>query len=149
MRILKWAIGLCLALLLTGCFGENYDFSPPTVSLVDPNNISEESELAKANVKWDYDKKYNKKTDDINSLAQKQEPIKLKSGQQVDFLIEEGHFDPDGISIVLSKNQQKIDLEVKNEQTFSVPKEKGEYLIEVNLNSDKGKAQYVGEIIIQ
>lgn len=149
MRLLKLVLGWCLVILLTGCIGESYDFSPPTVSLVDPNYIGEETELAEANVEWYNDKKFNKRTDDIYSFVQKQEPIIFNSGQQVDFLIENGFFDPEGINISMMKNQHKIEVEVQDSQTFYLPKEKGEYLIEVNLESDKGDAQYVGKIVIQ
>ncbi len=45
------------------CIGEEYDFSPPTVSVYTLNSISPKEEgLAKVNIDWEYDEKYNKET---------------------------------------------------------------------------------------
>jgi len=135
---------------LTGCFGENYDFSPPTVSVFTPNGINEQEKLAEANIDWNYDEKYNKETKDILSLAKKQNKMSFNSGQQVELSLENGDFNPNGISVSVWQKENKIDLEYqKNDQSFYLPKEKGEYMIVVDLNADSGNAQYVGSIVIQ
>ncbi|MFB6466751.1 hypothetical protein ACE38V_07965 [Cytobacillus sp. Hz8] len=51
-RFFKLFIGLLFILTLTGCFGEEYDFTPPTVSLVNPDDITQEEKLAEANIDW-------------------------------------------------------------------------------------------------
>lgn len=75
MRLVKIIIGMLSIFLLTGCFGESYDFSPPTVSLSSSNAIISKEKLAEANIKWYQDNVFNKKTDNLFSLARKQEPI--------------------------------------------------------------------------
>lgn len=91
-RFFKLFIGLLFILTLTGCFGEKYDFTPPTVSLVNPDDITQEEKLAEANIDWALDKKYNKKTKGILSLAKKQNTMYFNSGQRVQFNLENGEF---------------------------------------------------------
>ena len=145
----KTLIGLFFVLSLTGCFGESYDFSPPTVSLVNPDDITQEEKLVDANIDWTYDEKYNKETKDILSLAKKQNKMYFNSGQKVQFSLEDEHFDAKKVEISLWQNENKIDLAIDNAgQYFNLPKEKGEYMIVVDLPTDKGNAQYVGNIVI-
>lgn len=43
-----------------------------------------------------------------------------------------------------------LDLEMEHAGAyFNLPKEKGEYVIVLDLPTDKGNAQYVGNIVIQ
>lgn len=149
-KLLRLFLILSSIFALTGCFGENYDFSPPTVSLSNPDDITQEEILAEANINWTYDKKYNKETKDILSLAKKQNKMYFNSGQKVQFSLEDGSFDAKKVKISLWQNENKIDLEIDNAgQYFNLPKEKGEYMIVVDLPMDKGNAQYVGNIVIQ
>ncbi|MED0990471.1 hypothetical protein [Bacillus nitratireducens] len=146
----KLIIGLFFVFLLTGCFGEEYDFSPPTVSVFTPNGINEQEDLAEANIDWNYDSKYNKKTKDIQSLAKKQNKMYFNSGQQVQISLENGDFNPNGISVSVWQKENKIDLEYqKNDQSFYLPKEKGEYVIVIDIDAGSGNAQYVGNVVIQ
>jgi hypothetical protein len=143
-------LGLFFVVSLTGCFGEEYDFSPPTASLTNPDDITQEEKLAEANIDWKYDEKYNKETDDIQSLAKKQNKMYFNSGQRVQFNLEDGHFDAKDVKISLWQGENKIDLAIDNAgQYFNLPKEKGEYMIVLDLPTDKGTAQYVGNIVIQ
>lgn len=150
-RFCTFLLGLFFVVSLTGCIGESYDFSPPTVSVFTPNGINGQEELAEANINWSYDKKYNKETKDIQSLAKKQNKMYFNSGQRVEITLEDGDFNPNGISVSVWQKEKKIDLEYqKNDQSFYLPKEKGEYMIVVDLNTDNGgNAQYVGNIVIQ
>lgn len=149
-RFFKLLIGLLCILSITGCIGEEYDFSPPTVSLVNPDDITKVEKLAEANIDWTYDEKYNKETKDILSLANKQDTIYFNSGQNVQVTLENGDFDAKKIKISLWQNENKIDLTMNNDgQYFNLPREKGGYMIVVDLPTDKGNAQYVGNIIIQ
>ena len=65
----KLFIGVFFVLTLTGCIGENYDFTPPKVSIMNAYDISDEEELEAANINWNTDKKYTKETKDILSFA--------------------------------------------------------------------------------
>ena len=146
----KLIAGLFCIFLLTGCFGEEYDFSPPTVSVFTPNGINGQEDLAEANIDWNYDSKYNKKTKDIQSLAEKQNKIYFNSGELVVINLEDGDFDPDRISVSVWKEDKKIDLEYqRNSQDFYLPEEKGEYVLVIDIVALRGNAQYVGNVVIQ
>ena len=66
-RYLNIAIGLLSLFLLSGCFGETYDYSHPTVMVITPIGIDIQETLAEANIDWKYDDKYNKETEDIKN----------------------------------------------------------------------------------
>lgn len=149
-RFCTFLFGLFFIITLTGCLGESYDFSPPTVSLVNPDDITQEEILAEANIDWTYDEKYNKETKDIHSLAKKQNKMYFSSGQKVQFTLEDGDFDAKDVKISLLHDENKTDVSIDNVgQYFNLPNEKGEYIIIVDVPSDKGNAQYVGNIVIQ
>ena len=134
--------------LLTGCFGESYDFSPPTVSLSTSNAIISKEKLAEANIKWYQDNVFNKKTDNLFSLARKQEPILVKKGSQLELNIENGYDDLENIEVSIWKGQQETILGIEEDKTFYLPKVEGEYMIVVELDTSKGMAQYVGNLMI-
>lgn len=143
-------MGIFLVVSLTGCIGEEYGFSPPTASITNPDDITQEEKLAEANINWTYNEKYNKQTKDILSLAKEQNIMQFNSGQKVQFSLEDGYFDENNVKFSLWQNEKKIDLEIDNAGAyFNLPKEKGEYIIVLDLPTDKGTAQYVGNIIIQ
>ena len=58
-RYLNIVIGLISIILLAGCIGENYDFSPPTVMVFTPDGDNFQETLTEANIAWKYDDKYN------------------------------------------------------------------------------------------
>lgn len=148
MRLVKIMIGMLSIFLLTGCFGESYDFSPPTVSLSTSNAIISKEKLAEANIKWYQDNVFNKKIDNLFSLARKQEPILLKKGSQLELNIENGYDDLENIEVSIWKGQQETILGIEEDKTFYIPKVEGEYMIVVELDTSKGMAQYVGNLMI-
>ena len=136
--------------LFTGCIGEEYDFSPPTVSVFTPNGINSKEDLAEANIDWNYDEKYNKDTKDIQSFAKRQDVIYFNAGELVAITLEDGDFNPNGIRVSVWQEDKKIDLEYqKSSQDFYLPEEKGEYVIVIDIDADSGNAQYVGNVAIQ
>lgn len=147
-KILKLCIGLILVFILGGCIGENYDFSPPAIKLSSNSNIKSE-ELVEANVDWrgEGNNPIEKETNDILALAKEQQPVYFNAGEKVDLLSEHADFKTKGISVSVWQNDTKLDLEV-NDISFYIPKEKGEYVIEVNLQTDRGNVQYVGNLVI-
>lgn len=149
-RYLNVAIGLLSLFLLSGCFGEDYDFSPPTVMIITPNGIDIQEALAEANIDWKYDDKYNKETEDIQELAEMQNIIYFEPRELVALNMENGTFDPNKIKVSVLQNENKIELEyfIVN-QTFNLPTEKGKYILVVDIETDKGNAQYVGNIAVQ
>jgi len=149
-RYLNVAIGLLSLFLLSGCFGEDYDFSPPTVMIITPNGIDIQEALAEANIDWKYDDKYNKETEDFQELAEMQNIIYFESRELVALNMENGTFDPNKIKVSVLQNENKIELEyIIVNQTFNLPTEKGKYILVVDIETDKGNAQYVGNIAVQ
>lgn len=148
-KLWKLLVGLIFVFSLTGCFGESYDFNPPSVKLSSNSNIESE-ELAEANIVWrGEDNKVKKELNikDISSLAKQQPQMNFIAGEKVDLLFEHTDFASKGLSVSVWQNDKKSDLKV-NDISFNLPKEKGEYVIEVNLQTDRGDAQYVGNINI-
>jgi len=88
-----------------------------------------------------------KETNDIFALANKQQPMNFIVGEKVDLLFEHTDFDPKELNVSVWQNDKKIDLEV-NDISLYLPKEEGEYIIVVNIHTDRGNAQYVGNISI-
>ncbi|WP_199175353.1 hypothetical protein [Sporosarcina sp. P21c] len=148
---MKWIpkafVSSIFVLLLTGCIGENYDYSPPVVSILSNPDLKT-GELKAANVSWYSDKEYTKTTEDIYSLAREQKPLHYYSGQQMDVLFENQDFALKELSIYVSQYNKKTDLPVKD-RFFELPKEEGEYVIVVKLLADSGRAEYVGNIVIE
>lgn len=132
--------------ILSGCIAEDYDFTPPSIALLG-SSVVDQGELAEANIKWDSDKAYRKETEDISSLAKEQEVIYLSSGEQVQLVLDNQDFLLEDLSAYVMKGDERIDLRV-SEFEFVLPEEQGEFVLVVDLLSDRGSAQYVGNIII-
>lgn len=114
-----------------------------------PDGDNFQETLTEANIDWKYDDKYNKETEDIQALADMQNIIYFKPRELVDLNMENGTFDPNKIKVSVMQNENKIKLEYfKVNQTFNLPTEKGKLLV-VDIETDKGNAQYVGNIVIQ
>ncbi|CAM3314240.1 hypothetical protein FITA111629_15565 [Filibacter tadaridae] len=144
----KLLIGLLFVSTLTGCFGEDYDYSPPTVTIQSNSDLSNEGKLEAANVNWKTDEKYTKETENVLALGKEQNPLYFNSGNEVDILFDSQDFKIEELSGYVKQNDKQIDLEI-NKNTFNLPNENGEYIIVINLVSDSGNAEYVGNIVIQ
>lgn len=107
--------------------------------------------LTEANIDWRHDEKYNKKTENIQTLAEELDPLFLNAGQKVDYTLEDGqpNSSPDEISVSVWKNDKELILEPEEIQSFRLPNEKGEYTIVFDLSTTKGNAQYVGNLVIK
>lgn len=144
MKIILTALGLGMLFLLTGCIGEDYDFTPPSVTL-----FESDTPLKEANIDWNSDKQYKKETKDILLLAKKQKQISVSPNQQDLITFDNEDFKVDQLTIYLWKQDEKKKLELDKNRRFHFPKEKGEYLIEVDLLTDKGTAEYVGNVVVE
>jgi PBP1b-binding outer membrane lipoprotein LpoB len=147
-------MGLSLLLCLTGCYGdfkEDYeaegDFSPPAVALSIPNTEIEESLLSAINVDWE-DSRYNQKTKDIFSAVKNRNKVELHSAQVVDLILNNSNLNIKQTSGSLWKNDSKLPVEFIADLTFVLPSEQGDYLLVLDIETDKGTAQYVGNIVI-
>ncbi|WP_144034656.1 hypothetical protein [Sporosarcina sp. P16b] len=146
-RKIMISISLFFVFLLTGCIGEDYDFNPPN-AFIESQLDFVKGELETANINWDSDKKYTKKTDDIDSLAKEQEPLHYYSGQKMDIRFDNGDIRINNINIYVKQDGEKTELPVDN-QVFEMPKEEGNYLIVVKLEADSGNTEYVGNLDIR
>lgn len=137
-------MGLGIIFSLTGCIGEDYDFTPPSVSL-----FESDIPLKEANIDWSSDKQYKKETADILSLAKKQKQISISPNQQDLITFDSEDFKVEELTIYLWNQNVKTKLELNKNRHFNFPKEKGEFLIEVDLLTDKGTAEYVGNVVVE
>lgn len=135
---------LGILFLLTGCIGEDYDFTPPSVTL-----FESDIPLIEANIDWSSDKQYKKETKDILLLAKKQKQMSVSPNKQDLITFDSEDFEVYELTIYLWKQDEKTKLELDKNRHFNFPKEKGEYLIEVDLLTDKGDAEYVGNVAVE
>jgi hypothetical protein len=146
----KLFAGLFSIVLLTGCnfIGENYDYTPPTVSL-----FYSDIELEEANINWDTKGDTSEdgtvKTEDLFELAKKQNQVTVKAGSKESINFGSEDFLLEDINVEVWKDGNNTQLKVDEKlREFNYPKEKGSYVIEVNINTDSGTAQYVGNILV-
>lgn len=147
---LKLFMGLFLVFILSGCIGEEYDFTPPTVTISTViESINNQSIVfEEVNLDWDSDKHYKKETKDIISLAKEQKPVSFKSGQKVDYDFDSQDFAIEEVNVSVWENDKEIKLELNDDRSFHLPKEEGEYVIVFDLRSTNGSAQFVGNIVM-
>ena len=147
-KLISLFVGLFCALSLTACFGETYDFTPPTVSLSNENRL-DDIQLEEANVNWSSDKEYKKETKDILTFGNKQHQFMVGPNEKDSLVFDNQDFDVKDLNISVWREDKKTQLELKDDSSFTFPAEKGQYVIEVNLLADSGSAQYVGNILIK
>ncbi|CAH0325441.1 hypothetical protein [Priestia megaterium] len=147
-KFISLFVGLFCALSLTACFGETYDFTPPTVSLSNENRL-DDIQLEEANVDWNSDKEYKKETKDILNFGAEQHQFIVGSNEKDSLVFDNQDFAVEDLNVSLWKRNKKTQLELKDDRSFTFPAEKGQYVIEVNLLTDSGSVQYVGNILIK
>ena len=150
MDFLNFLWDCFLAFTLTGCIGEEYDFTPPTVTIstvIESVNV-QSIELEEVNIDWNSDKHYKKETKDIVSFAREQIPVSFKSEQKVNYDFDSQDFAIEELNVSVWENDVEIKLEVNDDRSFHFPKEEGEYVIVFELRSNNGIAQYVGNILM-
>ncbi|MCK2000752.1 hypothetical protein MZM54_05025 [[Brevibacterium] frigoritolerans] len=148
---LKSCIGLLFTISLVGCFGEEYDFTPPSVTLSN-DDVIESYVLQEANVSWigQDSKPIKKETKDILAFAKKQKQMSVTSGQSVNIEFDHGDYKMYDLGVTAWKENEKKELEVqKPNPSFIFPKEKGEYEVVVYLSTDRGSVQYVANVVIE
>jgi hypothetical protein len=154
--IFKLIIVALFTVSLTGCIGENYDFTPPTVTIstsMMSSTIPQSLELKEATINWkgENNKPIEKETEDFLALAKEQKQFYFFSEQLVDLQFDSEDFAVNQLLVSVWKNDEieGTNLELNDDRSFQLPKEKGEYVILVDLQSDRGTAQYVGNIVIK
>ena len=146
----KLFAGLFSIVLLTGCnfIGENYDYTPPAVSLT-----YSDIELEEANINWDTKGDTSEdgtvKTDDIFELAKEQEQVAVKAGENDSLQFDSQDFLLENVTVLLWKDGQSTSIEIDEKSLdFNYPSEAGSYVIDVTIDTESGTAQYVGNILV-
>lgn len=131
-------------IILSGCIAEEYDYSPPSVTLG-----STGIQMVESNIDWTRVDEYLKETEDIMALA-KQQPLYLVQASKEDYIqFDSQDFAIKELTVSVWQGENQIPLEMKDERTFNFPSQAGEYVVVVNLVSDNGSAQYVANILIE
>ncbi|CAN7549611.1 hypothetical protein [Rossellomorea sp. LjRoot5] len=149
-HFLRALICLFLIFSLTGCIAEDYDFTPPTVTLMETDSV-DSVELTETNIEWrgENGKPLEKETKEVVDFAREQKELTFPSGQQVDVLFDSEDFAVEELRAFLWIGNEKLQLKMDENRSFTFPKGKGSYVLEVDLQTDRGSAQYVGNIVIQ
>ncbi|UXH46577.1 hypothetical protein N5C46_11210 [Rossellomorea vietnamensis] len=147
---LRALVCLFLIFFLTGCIGEDYDFTPPTVTLMETDSV-DSVELTETNIDWrgENGKPLEKETKEVVDFARKQKELTFPSGQQVDVLFDSEDFAVEELRAFLWLGNEKLQLDMEEDRSFTFPKGRGSYVLEIDLQTDRGSAQYVGNIVIQ
>ena len=147
---LKAFLCLFLTFFMTGCIGEDYDFTPPTVTLMNTDSV-DSVELTETNIDWrgENGKPLEKETKEVVDFAREQKELTFPSGQQVDLLFDSEDFAVEELRAFLWLGNEKLQLDMGENRSFTFPKGKGSYVLEVDLQTDRGNAQYVGNIVIE
>ncbi|MBN8193255.1 hypothetical protein JI667_13980 [Bacillus sp. NTK074B] len=147
---LKAFLCLFFTFSMTGCIGEDYDFTPPTVTLMNTDSVNS-VELTETNINWQGEngKPLEKETKEIVDFAREQKELTIPSGQQVDLLFDSEDFAVEELHAFLWLGNEKWQLDMSEDRSFTLPRGKGSYVLEVDLQTDRGNAQYVGNIVIQ
>ncbi|SIT88391.1 hypothetical protein [Edaphobacillus lindanitolerans] len=147
-RSIKVFMGLLFTLVLTGCIGESYDFNPPAVELSGDRMIGPQ-ELEQGAIDWrgENNEPVKKEETDMKSIADGQQPMNFGTGEKAELLFSHADFDTEELSVSLWQNGTQTALDV-NDISFTMPDDPGEYMLEVNLRTDRGNVQYIGKVVI-
>ncbi|WP_051758363.1 hypothetical protein [Rossellomorea vietnamensis] len=146
----KLLCGLILIVTLTGCIAEDYDLTPPTVTLMETDSV-DSVELTETNIDWrgKKGKPLEKEKKEVVDFARKQKELTFPSGQQVDVLLDSEDFAVEELRAFLWLGNEKLQLDMEEDRSFTFPKGRGSYVLEIDLQTDRGSAQYVGNIVIE
>ncbi|MED1864326.1 hypothetical protein P4V41_12745 [Fictibacillus nanhaiensis] len=143
---------ILVPLLLTGCIGEDYYESPPEAFLQVGDELYK---LKEGNRKWNFtDEDYDKEYINLKELAAKEKQIFVKPGSSGFLIIEqneiEGIYPYSGVSIgVVARKGDDLTMLNDADKTFFFPKEKGNYVLEIDFDSDQGDTEFVANIKVE
>ena len=87
----------------------------------------------------------------VYALGQKKSPIEVNKKQMAKLLfIKHQEFKLEQIKAYLWRDEnQKEELKVEENRTFILPNDPGNYVLELNIKSNRGHVQYVGKIVVK
>jgi hypothetical protein len=144
-----WLISI---LMMAGCIGEDYYEDPPTAHL----EIGDKKyKLKEGNRNWRFtDEDLNKEHIDLKELAAKQKEITVKPGGRALLVYEQngkdGRYIYTGQKIgVVARKGDEIQILSEQAGGFYFPKEKGNYVLEIDFDSGQGDTEFVGNIKVE
>lgn len=143
---LKVWLGLLIIFTLTGCFGEEYEFNPPAITLLGETGYESDA-LTEANLAWrgPGNVPIKEKVLDIEAFGKKQPKLSYAAGETVSMVFDHTDFDEKALQVFLWKNEEQIEVSVTDDD-FQLPEEKVEYVLDIMLHTNRGSAQYVGRL---
>ena len=152
IRLFILGILIFIPLILTGCFGEDYYESPPEAFLQVGDELFK---LKEGNRNWRFtDEDNDKEYKDLKELAANEKQISVKPRSSGFLIIEqnetEGINPYSGVKIsVVARRGDEIKILNDADKTFFFPKKKGNYVLEIDFNSDQGDTEFVGNIKVE
>lgn len=160
--IFRLFLSLFFIFLLSGCIAEDWDFNPPIVTLLDTENaLSVELELVNLDWRGEENAPIRKENADVVSIGKQQEPLYSESRRKIEIQFNNQDFEIYELNISLLRKNNDISLLWKNGEWkewqalldggihyFMTPLEKGKYTMELVLETDRGTAQYVGNLVV-
>lgn len=145
MKYAKLLTTVLLIFVLTGCIGEDYDFSPPKAEIT-LNKIP----LKTVVVKWNVGQKVYSRNKDILKTAEKMPVANVIAGDKDFINFNHGDYAIQSLDLTFIKDGKegkikKLDL-VDTSQDFKFPLKTGHYIIQVELSTESGNVTYVGSI---
>ena len=70
-------------------------------------------------------------------------------GEEVDLLPEHTDFVQESLIVSFWENGEKVSDSEVEYTTFTLPEEPGAYVLELNLRTDRGDVQYLGNIVLK
>jgi hypothetical protein len=130
-----------------GLISDDYSTFPPEAKLITNN---QEYILSLEAYTWEVGNSVSENIS-VYALGQKKSPIEVNKEQMAKLqFIKHQEFKLEQIIAYLWRNEnQKEKLKVKRNHTFILPNNPGNYVLELNIKSNRGHVQYVGKIIVK
>lgn len=144
MKFIKYLTILFSVILLSGCIGKEYDYNPPNASFG-----YSDIPMVKSDFYWSIDEGYNMKKTDIINLVKEQEKISVHHGHEDFIVFDKENFFVKDLTLFIWQGNEKKQLELDKFSNFKYPEETGEYILELNLVTKHGKAQYFANILVE
>lgn len=122
---------------------------PPTASISTNFDKTSEEKLTEMKADWQLPKdngKYTVETDDMSSFLKEQKQLQYHAGQPIEIVFDHQNFEVKTLKVYLEQDGESTLLPTIG-NTFDLPVA-GEYVITVDLLTDKGSVEYAGNILV-
>lgn len=153
----KYLLGLTIlsTLILTACFGEDYDVGVPTAALYTPG-VAIHKDLTESNVNWSSsDGDVKKEVQDLQAFTKDLPYTYFPINEQVQIDFRENKknggdiwTDPSITAYLIAEDSTITQLKVSDTIEVTLPSTPGNYTFVTKFSSQSGRAEYVGNIIL-